>query len=106
VTALLEVHTAFPDEESALSTARILVQEQLAACVQIIPGVTSIYRWEGMLRHDSEHLALMKTSAACWPELRDRLIELHPYDIPEIIAMAVEQASFEYSNWVRDSVRA
>jgi periplasmic divalent cation tolerance protein len=106
VTALIQVHTTFPDAESASAVARALVEERLAACVQVVPGVSSIYRWEGMLRHDSEHLLLIKTVATLWPTLRDRLIELHPYETPELVAVPIEQASFEYSNWVRDNVNA
>jgi periplasmic divalent cation tolerance protein len=104
MTALLEVRTTFPDADSATAVARTLVDERLAACVQVVPGVSSIFRWEGMLRHDTELLMLIKTTSSAWPELRDRLIELHPYEAPEVLALAVAQASFEYSNWVRENV--
>ena len=102
--ALLEVRTTFPDLDKAEEIARTLVSERLVACAQLVPGVTSIYRWEGMLRHDSEVLALFKTTSERWTELRDRLSELHPYDTPEILAVAVENGCFKYVSWVRENV--
>jgi periplasmic divalent cation tolerance protein len=101
---LIEVRTTFPDVEVATTTGRQLVSEHLAACIQILPGVTSIYRWEGMLKHDSEVLALLKTTIERWPELRDRLTELHPYEVPEILAVPVELGCFKYVTWVRENV--
>lgn len=102
MTTLLEVHTTFASADDATEVARKLVQERLAACAQIVPGLTSIYVWEDMLRHDSEVLLLLKTTESAWPALRDRLAELHPYDTPEIIALPVSAASFDYLAWVRD----
>lgn len=80
----------------------MLVEEQLAACAQVLPGVESIYMWEGMLRHDNEHLLTLKTTESRWPRLRDRLAELHPYDTPQITALPVAHASYEYGAWVRE----
>jgi periplasmic divalent cation tolerance protein len=101
---LLEVRTTFPDLDKATETGRQLVSERLAACVQLVPGVTSIYRWEGMLRHDSEVLMLLKTTSERWTELRDRLTELHPYETPEVLAVPVEHGCFKYVAWVRENV--
>lgn len=101
---LLEVHTTFPDGDKAAEIARTLVQEGLAACAQLVPHVTTIFRWEGMLRHESEVLCLLKTSRERWTDLRDRLIELHPYDTPEVVALPLELSCFKYSTWVRESV--
>lgn len=101
MSAVLEVRTAFPDAEQATAVARQLVSEKLAACVQLVPGITSIYHWEGMLRHDSEVLCLIKTSSERWIELRDRLTELHPYETPEILAVPVEQGCIRYTTWLR-----
>jgi periplasmic divalent cation tolerance protein len=101
--ALLEVRTTFPDIDKATEVARQLVSERLAACAQLVPGVTSIYRWEGMLRHDSEVLCLLKTGSERWIELRDRLTELHPYETPEILAVPVEHACIKYLTWVREA---
>jgi periplasmic divalent cation tolerance protein len=101
---LLEVRTTFPDIEKATEIARQLVSERLAACVQLLPGVTSVYRWQGMLRHDTEVLCLLKTDTERWTDLRDRLTELHPYETPEILALPVEHGTFEYVAWVREQV--
>lgn len=99
---ILEVHTAFPDADQAIAAARTLVTEKLCACAQIVPGVTSIYIWEGMLRHDSEVLLLLKTTERAWPALRDRLAALHPYTTPEIIAVPIAHATYEYSVWLKE----
>lgn len=100
--AALEVHTTFASADEAVQVARTLVAERLCACAQVIPGLTSIYTWEGMLRHETEVLVLMKTTPGAWPQLRDRLTELHPYETPEIIALPVENATFEYMAWVKE----
>jgi uncharacterized protein involved in tolerance to divalent cations len=105
MTSLLEIHTAFASVEDATEVARKLVEERLAGCAQIVPGITSIYVWEEMLRHDSEVLLLLKTTESAWPALRDRLAELHPYNTPEIIALPVQAASFDYAAWLREQVK-
>lgn len=98
----LIVHTAFPSAEQAVEAARILVAERLCACAQVIPGMESIFIWEGMLRHEQEVLVLLKTCEERWPALRDRLSELHPYTTPEIAAVPIELASFEYLAWLNE----
>ncbi|MCC7478677.1 divalent-cation tolerance protein CutA [bacterium] len=105
MSTLLEVHSTFASADDATEVARKLVQERLCACAQIVPGVTSIYVWEEMLRHDEEVLLILKTTEGAWPALRDRLAELHPYDTPELIALPVQSASFDYSAWVREHVK-
>jgi periplasmic divalent cation tolerance protein len=102
---LLQIQTSFARSEDALAVARTLVTERLAACCQVLPGVTSVYSWDGQLHEAEEVLLLVKTTAEQWPALRDRVQALHPYDTPELIAMAVEHVSFEYLAWVKDSVR-
>jgi periplasmic divalent cation tolerance protein len=102
---VLEVRTTFASAEDALSAARKLVGERLAACAQIIPQVTSVYMWEEMLRHEQEVLLLLKTTESAWPALRDRLAGLHPYDTPEIIAVRIEHGSFDYMAWVAENTR-
>jgi periplasmic divalent cation tolerance protein len=101
---LLQVQTTFASAEDARRVARELVVRRLAACCQLVPGLLSIYEWDGEVQQAEETLLLVKTTAARWPELRDKLAELHPYDTPEIIATQVEHASFDYMAWVRDSV--
>lgn len=100
---LLEVHTALATEQDAISIGRTLVKERLAACAQVIPDITSIYSWEDKLQQEPEVLLLLKTTADAWPSLRDRLAELHPYDTPEIIAVDVTHAIYDYGSWVREN---
>lgn len=102
---LLEVRTTFATPEDAISVGRAVVSERLAACAQVMPGVTSIYFWQEMLRHEAEVLLLLKTTDQAWPALRDRLVELHPYDTPELVALKAEQCSFDYLAWVRENTR-
>jgi len=92
-----------PDETSARRIAGALVAERLAACVNRLPGIASTYRWQGEVTTDSEHLLLIKTTAARFEALRARLLELHPYDLPELIAVPVEQAHAPYLAWVREA---
>jgi periplasmic divalent cation tolerance protein len=101
---LLQVQTTFASADDALAAARALVEERLAACAQLLPGLTSVYRWEGMLRQEEEVLLLLKTTEQRWPELRDRLLDLHPYDTPELIATTVSHVGFEYLAWVKEQV--
>jgi periplasmic divalent cation tolerance protein len=105
MTTLLEVHTTFATPADAVRVARVLISEQLAACAQVIPEITSLYMWEEELKQETEALLLLKAEESSWVALRDRLAELHPYDTPEIIALPVSHASFEYATWVRDSCR-
>jgi len=102
--SLLQVQTTFASADDATRVASALLAEKLAACCQIVPGLTSLYVWEGKLREEPEVLLLAKTTERRWPELRDRVIELHPYDTPEVIATVVSHVSFEYMAWVKDSV--
>jgi len=92
-----------PAESSAL--ARALVQEGLAACVNVIPGVASIHAWEGALQEDEEHTLLIKAPADRLKALRARIGELHSYTLPEILVLAVDVAasSPDYVGWVRSA---
>ncbi len=103
MTKLLEVRTTLANERDALKVARALVAEHLAACVQLVPGIKSVYFWEETAQEDSEVLLLMKTTESAWPSLRDRLAELHPYDTPEIMAVPVAHATYTYVNWVKEN---
>ncbi len=103
--ALLQVLTTFASASDATEIGRKLVDEHLAACAQVVPGVTSIYRWEAMLRHDDEVLLVLKTTVATWPLLRDRLAELHPYATPELVAIPVAHASYDYLAWVQENTK-
>ena len=85
MTDLLVVLTSFPDAGQARQAARVLVEERLAACVSLLPGAESIYRWQGRIESTAEVLALIKTHADLYDRLAARLGELHPYEVPEIV---------------------
>ena len=89
-----------PDESAALDIARILVKEGLAACVNRLPAVTSIYRWEGRICEATEQLLVIKTTPARHEALEMRLKALHPYELPEIIAIPVVTGSSQYLAWL------
>ena len=90
-----------PDGDTGLSIARALVEERLIACANLVPGVTSVYRWEGEVRSDTEHLVVMKTRAELLERLFERASALHPYEVPELVALDVAGGSRPYCGWVR-----
>jgi periplasmic divalent cation tolerance protein len=100
----LEVHVTMPNVDDARSLAQTLVDEELAACVTMVPGARSIYRFEGKLRDEEEVLCFVKTHPALFERLRDRILALHPYDIPEILAFKVHDGSRAYIDWLHGSV--
>ena len=99
-TAVCVALTTCPDEGTARRIASALVDERLAACVNVIPDLTSVYRWEGVVETASECLLLVKTRRERLEDLRRRLEELHPYDLPELVALPVEGGSSAYLRWV------
>jgi len=98
--AILALCTA-PDAETAAKLGRALVSEHLAACVNVIPGLRSFYEWEGEVQDDEEVQLFIKTRASRTAELRARLSELHPYDVPEILFLTIRGGSEEYLDWLR-----
>ncbi len=98
------VFTTAGSEEEAGKIGRYLVEERLAACVNIIPRVESIYRWQGKIESAQEWLLIIKTTAERFPAVRDAIRELHSYDLPECIALCVEDGSLPYLKWLEDSV--
>ncbi len=84
--------------------AGTLVEEQLPACVNIIPGLTSVYRWKGDVHQDKEVLLLIKTTAAIYPQLEQRVQALHPYELPEIIAVPIQTGQADYIQWINNSL--
>ena len=100
--ALLFLST-FPDAETARRIARALVEERLAACANLVPGVESIYRWQGAVEQASEVLALFKTTEAARERFQARLRELHPYEVPEIVALRPEGGLPAYLQWVEEN---
>lgn len=89
-----------PDAETAGRIARALVEERLAACVNRLPGVHSTYRWQGKVIDDSEVLLVIKTIPERFDALRDRLLELHPYEVPELVALEVVDGHPAYLDWI------
>lgn len=100
-TDVLVVLATFPSEESARQIGTALVSRQLAACVNLVPGVRSIYRWDGRVQEDAEVLAVIKTTSRRFTALRDALVESHPYDVPEVLAIPVAAGFEGYLAWVR-----
>jgi|SRR5215469_1547142 len=94
-----------PDRESGEKLARTLVEEHLAACVNLVPGVVSTYRWEGEVKTDAECLLVIKTTGARFEALKNRILALHTYDTPEIIAVPITAGSEEYLKWITESTR-
>lgn len=94
-----------PDPDTAGRLARQLVEAQFAACVNLVPGLTSVYHWQGALESAQETLLLIKTTAACYPLLENWLREHHPYELPEILAISVEQGLPAYLAWVKQCVK-
>ena len=89
-----------PDDAVAEQLARGLVEAKLAACVNIVPGVRSIYEWQGKLEDDSERLLVIKSQRSRFEALESWVIEHHPYDVPEVIALDVTAGSKPYLDWV------
>ncbi len=91
--------------DRAPDLARALVQERLAACANIIPAVRSIYTWKGALCDEAESLLVLKTRASLFEALRERAVQLHPYEVPEVIGLPVAQGHPPYLDWVAGSTR-
>lgn len=97
------VLTTCPDEETARRIARVLVEERLAACGNVVPGLVSIYRWRGEVETAGECLLLLKTRDDLLEPLGERLAALHPYDVPELLALPVIAGADGYLRWVLES---
>lgn len=102
--AVIAVLTNLPDSESAFNLARELVRLRLAACANVLPAVTSFYRWEGREEEASEHPVLIKSTEERYPELEAAIRERHPYELPEIIAWPVGPGLPAYLTWVEGEV--
>jgi periplasmic divalent cation tolerance protein len=100
VTDAIVVLVTTPTPERAAEIARALVEERLAACGNVLPAIRSIYRWEGKVQDEAEALLVLKTTRARFEALRERVLALHPYQVPEIIALPVEAGSAPYLGWI------
>lgn len=91
-------------EEEARRIAQALVERRLAACVNIVGPIHSVYRWKGAVESAPEHLLILKTTAAAFPRVRDAIRELHSYELPECVMLQIEDGGEEYLRWITDSV--
>lgn len=94
-----------PDEDTARRLARTLVEERLAACVNVVPEIRSVYRWQGAVREDGEWLLVVKTQAAAAEEIARRLTEWHPYEVPEWVAWPIGAGHMPYVAWALEACR-
>jgi len=104
--SLLVVITSLPSLEQAQTIARQLVENRLAACVQIQQGVNSIYRWDGKICEENEVLLSAKTSRVLWEEIRGFIQNNHPYDLPEIMAFTPADYEQQYGQWVEAELKS
>ncbi len=102
--SIVIVHCSCAADGSAADIAKALVEERLAACVSVLPGARSTFRWQGETHTDDEVLMLIKTTHERYPAMAARLLELHPYELPEIIAVDVSAAHAPYAAWVEQQV--
>ena len=103
--AILLCLCSCPDATSAEQLAGALVGERLAACINIVPGLRSVFRWQGSVQRESEVLLLIKTTRSRYPALQARLPQLHPYELPELLAVESASGLPEYLLWVADETR-
>lgn len=105
MTDVVIVLTTIGADADAPALARTLVEERLAACVNVLPAMTSLYRWQGQIEQDREQQLVIKTTAGCLPALETRLRALHPYEVPEFVVLHAA-ASAAYGAWLRESTSA
>jgi periplasmic divalent cation tolerance protein len=91
-----------PDQQTANSIATALVEQGLAACVNIVPGIQSVYRWQGKIERQGEYLLLIKASSDAFSSISARIVELHPYELPEVIAVTIGNGLQPYLDWINE----
>jgi periplasmic divalent cation tolerance protein len=102
VTDAIVVYVTAPNEDEAAAIAKALVSERLAACINIVRAIRSIYMWQGTIEDDAEVLMIIKTQASLFGRLSTRVKELHSYSVPEVIALPIVTGSEDYLAWLRD----
>ncbi|MGR9106879.1 MAG: divalent-cation tolerance protein CutA [Gammaproteobacteria bacterium] len=95
-----------PSHSVAKQIAETLLARRLAACINILPGITSVYSWKGKIEQDREDLMLIKTRSSHYGEVERCIVEQHPYELPEVIAVPVEQGSDPYLTWIRQCLHS
>jgi periplasmic divalent cation tolerance protein len=105
LTEALVVLCTAPTAEVAAGLARALVEARLAACGNVVPGLRSIYRWQGKVEDEAEVLLVLKTTRERFPALRDELLRRHPYQVAEVLALPVEAGNAAYLEWLAAQVR-
>ena len=100
MTDAILVLTTLPTADAAVEVAKALIGEKLAACANILPALRSIYRWEGKVQDENEVLVLLKSRQGQYERLKTRILELHPYDVPEILAIPIERGHRPYLDWI------
>ena len=100
------VFTTAASEEQAAKIARHLVERGLAACVNIVPHVTSVYRWKDKVEETRELILIIKTTAGVFGQVRQAISDLHSYELPECICLVIEDGSPDYLQWIAESVSA
>ena len=101
---VLVVLVTCPTRRHATRVARAVIAKRVAACVNILPGLESVFWWAGKVDSARETLLLIKTTASCFGLLRDTVLSLHPYELPEIVALPIKKAHSPYLQWIYDSV--
>ena len=97
------VLSTFPTDQGSAAFARTLVDERLAACVNVLPPMQSVYRWQGKVEQAAEHQLIMKTTADRVEALKARIAQLHPYDVPEVLVLPVADGATGYFDWIVES---
>jgi len=101
----ITVFCTVPDSASAETVALAAVESKAAACASIVPSLTSIYRWKGEICRSSELLLVMKTEKILFPQLKELILSLHPYELPEIVTLDITEGHEPYLAWISDSTR-
>ena len=104
MTEALIVFTTFANENEAATVARVLVEERLVACANLLPGARSLYRWRGEVKDEREVVVLLKTRKQDWPALISRLHELHSFDTPECVAVRIAAGAPRYMAWLEEAL--
>ena len=103
---MLIVITTVPEEAEAVALAESILDAKLAACVQVLPQMTSVYVWEGAVQKEPEHLLVIKTLPEKWDDLRDLIAANHSYSVPEIVAIDAEKVSAPYLEWLNEALKS